>query len=124
MTVAADEDAPRADERGLVAPGDTWWMLAVFGGAGFVVLAIALEVLAGSYANSPTPGWGHWIPLAWPTAARVVWWLLVAAAAGAFRFGLGRLGFRQRPLTVVLTIGPFVGFALGIAAGAEWAAWH
>lgn len=116
------EAAPDTDA--LVAPGDGWWSLAVFGGALFVAVAIGLEVVGGSYANSPTPSWSHWMPIAWPVAARVAWWMLVATAAAAFRLGLHRLGFRQRAFVVVLTVGPFVAFSVGIATGADWSTWH
>lgn len=91
----------------------------------FVLVAVALEVLGGSAANSPAPAWGDYaVPLAWPQAARVAWWLLVAAAAASFRWGLHRVGLRQRPFVVVVSVVPFVVFAGGIAAGAGWSTWH
>lgn len=89
-----------------------------------VVLAVVAEVVAGSYANSPAPGWESIMPLSWPQAARVAWWLAVASAAGGFRYGLHRLGIRQRPLVVVLSVAPFALFALGIATGSSWTTWH
>lgn len=96
----------------------------MFGGAAFVVVAIVLEVLGGSLANSPVPSWAHVVPLTWPPAARVAWWLAVAVAAGSFRLGLHRLGMSQRPLIVVASVVPFVVFAGGIAVGAEFSTWH
>lgn len=48
----------------------------------------------------------------------------VAAAAGGFRLGAHRLGFRQRPLVVALSLVPFLVFAFGIAIGAGWSTWH
>jgi hypothetical protein len=41
-----------------------------------------------------------------------------------FRFLLGRAGMPQRRLVVVLSVAPFVLFAAGVAAGADWATWH
>jgi hypothetical protein len=92
--------------------------------AGFVVAAVVLEVLGGMGANSPLPSWAHVVPLAWPQAARVAWWIAVAAAAGMFRLGLHRLGVRQRPVVVVVSVAPFLVFATGIALGASWATFH
>lgn len=86
---------------------------------------MALEVVGGTGANSPVPGWAeHVVPLAWPQWVRVVWWLVVAGAALGFRINLHRLGFRQRAPVVVLSVAPFLAFAIGIAAGADWATWH
>ncbi|MBW3562580.1 MAG: hypothetical protein KY437_08795 [Actinobacteria bacterium] len=99
-----------------------WWAL---GAAGFVLAAVGLEVLGGGWANSPAPGWSSaLIPLGWPTPARVVWWLLVAAAAGTFHVGVARSGHGTHPVVGSLTVAMFVAFAVGIAFGAEWAAWH
>jgi hypothetical protein len=93
--------------------------------AGFVVFAFAVEVLGGLGANSPAPAWAEWVvPIAWPQGLRVVWWLAVASAAGAYRLLLARAGFRQRPFVVVLTVAPFLVFAIGVASGAPWATWH
>ena len=50
--------------------------------------------------------------------------VFVAGAAGLFRLGLQRLGFRQRLLVVMASIGPFVAFAVGIATGSSWSTWH
>lgn len=90
-----------------------------------VLSAVVLEMLAGSAANSPVPSWATWIvPLAWPQYVRVAWWMAVAVAALAFRLSLRRLGFRQRPWLVVVSVAPFVIFATGIALSADWATWH
>lgn len=107
-------------------PGDGWWLLAVVVSIAFVALAIVLEVLGGSFANSPVPDWARVVPIAWPSGLRVVWWgaVAVAAAAGLIRLGLHRLGLRQRPVVVAASVLPFLVFAGGIAAGADWATWH
>ncbi|MGH9176974.1 MAG: hypothetical protein ACRD0N_00265 [Acidimicrobiales bacterium] len=98
---------------------------AALGCATLVVSAIVLEVVGGTAANSPAPGRARYVvPLAWPAAWRVVWWLAVAAAALGLRVALHRLGFRQRRLIVTASVAPFVVFAAGIAAGADWATWH
>jgi hypothetical protein len=100
--------------------------VAVIGLTGLVVPfgAVALEVVSSSYANSSVPGWADWVPLAWPRSLRVVWWLTVAAAVFGFRWSLGRLGLRPNRVVTVLTVAPFVAFALGIAAGSDWSTWH
>lgn len=99
-----------------------WWAL---GAAGFVLGAVGLEVLGSAWANSPTPAWASvLIPLAWPAPVRVVWWLLVAGAAGAFHVGVARSGHGTHPVVAWATVAMFVAFAVGIAVGAEWAAWH
>lgn len=72
----------------------------------------------------PVPAWAHIVPIAWPTAGRVAWWVTVACAAGLFRLAAQRLGHRQRPVVVVASVVPFLVFAAGIAIGAEWATWH
>lgn len=93
--------------------------------AGFVVAAVLLEVVGGQNANSPHPSWAERVvPLAWPQPVRVLWWLLIAAAAGAYRTLLHRAGFPQRRAVTFVIIVPFVLFAAGIATGAEWATWH
>lgn len=95
------------------------------GCAGFVLLAVAGEVLGGLGANSPAPAWAEIVvPLAWPRPLRILWWLAVAAAAGGFRLGLHRLGMPQRRWVVVASVAPFLIFAAGIAAGTSWATWH
>jgi hypothetical protein len=105
-------------------PGDGWWLLAVVISIAFVALAVVLEVVGGSFANSTVPGWAHVVPIAWPSGLRVLWWMAVAAAAGLFRLGLHRLGIRQRPIVVAGSVLPFLAFAAGIAADADWATWH
>lgn len=100
-------------------------LLGAVGAGAFVLAAVAAEVLGGLGANSPVPAWAERVvPLAWPPAARVAWWLLVAAAAVAYRLLLGRAGFPQRRAVIVLSVAPFVVFAAGIAVGASWATWH
>lgn len=111
-------DTPAASR----APGR--WVAIAAVSAAFVLGAIVVEMLAGAGANSPVPAWSGLFPLSWPQAARVVWWCAVAAAAGAFRLALLRLGIRQHPLVVVLSVAPFLIFAGGIATGASWATWH
>lgn len=97
------------------------WALAC---AGVVLAAILLEMVSGSWANSPAPGWAEWVaPLAWPAPVRALWWLLVAGAAAGYHRGLALAG-RPRPVLAVLTVGAFVAFAAGIATGASWATWH
>jgi hypothetical protein len=86
--------------------------------------AVILEVVGGLNANSPHPSWAEWVvPLAWPQPLRVVWWVGVAGAAGAYRVLLSRAGFPQRKVTTLLVV-PFLLFAAGVATGADWATWH
>lgn len=93
--------------------------------AGFVLIAVLLELAGSAWANSPTPAWaGRLLPLSWPPAARVVWWLAVAVATGVVHIGAVRAGAKARPVIGVVTVGMFLGFAVGIALGAEWAIWH
>jgi hypothetical protein len=99
-------------------------LVAGLGGLLFTIGAVILEVVSSSYANSAVPGWAHWVPLAWPQPLRVGWWLAVAAAAGGFRWSLGQLGMQPHRLVTALTAAPFVAFAAGIGAGADWATWH
>jgi len=99
--------------------------LAAVGCALFVFAALAAEVTAGLYANSPTPRWAERVaPLAWPQPARVLWWLVIGAAAFAYRVILHRAGIRQRAWVVAVSVVPFVVFAAGIAVGADWSTWH
>ncbi|MGH9137707.1 MAG: hypothetical protein ACRD0G_11755 [Acidimicrobiales bacterium] len=121
---AGDRQSTKNANAPVSAPGA--WVLAVgLGGLAFVLAAVALEVLSGQYANSAVPAWADdAVPLAWPAPLRVLWWLSVAAAAGGFRWSLHRIGLRPNPVVTVLTVGPFVVFAAGIAAGADWATWH
>lgn len=105
--------------------GSARW-LAIAGGCFlFVAGAVVVEVMAGMWANSPVPAWTERVaPLAWPRWVRVGWWAAVATAATGFRVALARLGLRQRSWLVVASVAPFVVFAAGIAAGADWATWH
>lgn len=104
--------------------GDDTFFIAV-ASALFVVVAVVLEAIAGSWANSQGAAWPAVIaPLTWPQPLRVLWWLMVAGAAVCFRVCLHRLGFRQRALVVAMSVAPFVAFAAGVAAGAGWATWH
>lgn len=100
------------------------WLLLTLAAVGFVGFAVASEIFSSGFTNSPVPDWAELAPIAWPPAARVLWWLAVAGAAGLFRYGLHRLGMRQRPLVVAASVLPFVAFAGGIALGADWATWH
>lgn len=95
------------------------------GCAAFVVFAVALEVISGQAANSENPGWVYGlVPLTWSPPARVVWWLLVAAAAWGHRYFLVRAGLGSGRWLGVLLAAPFVLFAAGTAAGASWSTWH
>ncbi len=126
--VATTAPAPRAQQDGarfqIVPPHAGTWLGVVAASALFVIVAVVLEVIGGSYANSPLPAWAEIVPIAWPQAARVAWWSGVAVAAGLFRLGLHRLGIRQRPVVVLASVLPFVAFAAGIASGAGWSTWH
>lgn len=104
--------------------GRARWRLIAATSVVVVLGAVVLEVIAGIGANSPSPAWAWVFPLAWPQAARVVWWCAVAVAAGAFRLALIRLGIHQHPVIVVASILPFLVFAAGIATGASWSTWH
>ena len=95
------------------------------GGAAFVLLAVTLEVVGGSFANSPAPRWASaLLPITWPMPLRVLWWLTVASASLWYRRSMAALGVPQRRLVTVFTVAPFVVFAGGVATGAEWATWH
>lgn len=100
------------------------WLTVVFLSGFFVLTAVALEVLGGSYANSTLPSWAGIVPLSWPQPARVAWWSSVAVASAGFRLGLHRLGIPQRPVVVAASVLPFVAFAMGVATGASWSTWH
>lgn len=103
----------------------TWLALSALGCILFVAWAVVAEVVAGSAANSRVPAWADNVfSLAWPQPLRVMWWLTVGAAAFGFRVSLHRLGLRQRPVVVALSVVPFVVFAAGIAVGADWSTWH
>ncbi|MDP1804020.1 MAG: hypothetical protein Q8K72_02530 [Acidimicrobiales bacterium] len=100
-------------------------MLGALACAAFVVLAMVLEVVGGMSANSEVPDWApRLVPIAWPRLVRVGWWLAVGVAAGAYRVLLARAGLPQSRWLLVVSVAPFVLFAVGIAAGAEWATWH
>lgn len=93
--------------------------------AGMVFGAVVLEVIGGQNANSPHTAWAERVvPLAWPQPVRVLWWVLIAGAAGGYRVFLGRAGFPQRRAVTVLLVLPFLLFAAGVATGADWATWH
>jgi hypothetical protein len=93
--------------------------------AGVVLAAVILEVVGGQNANSPHPAWAEWaVPLAWPQPLRVLWWVGIAGAAGAYRILLGRAGFPQRKAVTILLVVPFLLFAAGVATDASWATWH
>lgn len=93
--------------------------------AAFVLAAVTLEVVGGQNANAPHPAWAEWvIPLAWPQPLRVLWWLVIAGAAGGYRILLAEAGFSPRRPVTVLLVAPFLVFAAGIATGAGWATWH
>lgn len=82
--------------------------------------AVLLEVHRRRTANSPAPAWPKGlVPLTWPQPARVIWRLLVAAAALAFRLVLVRLGLARYNLLTVTMVAPF-----GVAFGADCATWH
>lgn len=99
--------------------------LGALGCALFVLGAIAAEVVGGEYANSRVPAWAERVfPITWPQPVRVAWWLAVAGAALGYRVLLHRIGLRQRAWVVVASVVPFVVFAGGVAAGADWATWH
>lgn len=87
--------------------------------------AVALEVGAGLGAASAVSPWAAFlVPLTWPPALRVAWWLVLAVAAAGFRLALHRLGVVQRPWVVAASVAPFVIFAAAIGLGADWATWH
>lgn len=115
---------PRREGLGAAAHPHAGWLVALPASAALVVVAVVLEITGGANANSPVPGWAHLVPLAWPQWVRVLWWILVAAAAATFRAGLRRVGLPARRGVDVVAVGPFLAFAAGIAAGADWATWH
>lgn len=93
--------------------------------ASVVLVAVAAEVVGGSFANSQVAPWAErLVPLAWPAPIRVLWWTAVAAAALGYRLAMRRLGFRQPWPLIAASVVPFLSFAAGIAAGAGWATWH
>lgn len=85
-----------------------------------------IEFVAGQAANSPEPSWlERAVPLAWPQAARVGWWLAVAVAAAGHRL-LGDRAAGRHPRWAIATLFalPFVVFAGGISAGTGWSTFH
>lgn len=89
------------------------------------MIAVVLEVVTGSAANSSVPLWAEGLfPISWPQPARVGWWLAVATAALGFRLSLTQLGLGGRRLVTVATVVPFLILAAGVAFGASWATWH
>ena len=90
----------------------------------FVLGAVTLEMLAGTAANSPLPEWAELVPATWARPARASWWLAVASAVGLYRLCLHRLGLRPNRVVTAVTLAPFLVFAVGIAIGSEWTAWH
>lgn len=108
------------------APSRPWAGLGSIGCALSVLAGVVLEMLAGQAANSPEPDWvERLVPLAWPRPARVGWWLLIAAAAGAHRLLWDRCAGRSlRWVVAAVFAAPFLVFAGGIGAGASWATFH
>lgn len=90
----------------------------------FVAVALMVELAGGLWANSQVPAWAELAPIAWPQAARVAWWTVVAVAALAYRRSLAQVGLAGNRAVTVLSVAPFVVFAGGVAAGADWATWH
>ena len=98
------------------------WALA---SAGYVLLVVALEFAGSIWGDSPSTGYpGFLVPVVWPTALRVVVFLGAAAGTVAYHLGLRRTGTRGNPVVTALTAMLFTVFAVGIATGQEWAAWH
>lgn len=90
-----------------------------------VLLAVALEVVAGQAANSPEAAhYARLIPLGWPQPVRALWWALIAAVAAAHRLLLDERRGLRRHLLAALAASPFVVFAGGIASGASWSTWN
>jgi hypothetical protein len=90
-----------------------------------VLVAVAAEVVAAEYSDSPVPAWTLRVfPLAWPQPVRVAWWLIVAAAALTSRLLLARLALRPQRWVSGVIVAPFLIFAAGVALGADWATWH
>jgi len=106
-------------QSGVLIPGSA------FIGGGIAFIAVALEVW-GSWGTgadvAPPRSW--FVPSGWPVPVRVSWWLLAAIGVFLANRGLSRATGRPRRLITVLTVVPFVAFAIGIATGAEWATWH
>ena len=119
--IAAQAGGPddQADHR-----SSTLTALLVFVAPLVVLGAIALEIVAGEAAADPTSRSHAWVPLAWPSPLRAVYWVGIGAMAVGHRIGLARLGSAPRlPVTLAISA-PFVVFAAGITVGAPWATWH
>jgi hypothetical protein len=116
---AAGERARSTSAGDGVVPG---WALA----AGLVPLgALVLEYAGSLFGQGVTTSYPGWlITGAWPTWARVVWWLIAAAGALIVTRGLARANGRRGWVVSIVVTAPFVGFAAGVAAGTEWSAWH
>ncbi|MBW3662752.1 MAG: hypothetical protein KY469_06605 [Actinobacteria bacterium] len=98
------------------------WALA---GGAVTLLAVTLELLGSVLGDSPSTGYPGWlVPIAWPTAVRVAWWLVATAGAAATSHGLAHAAGRRGYVRTVVVAAPFLIFAVGIALGAEWATWH
>ena len=122
----------RGPDRGAHAPTTTasrstdgavpGWALA----AGLVPFgALVLEYAGSLFGQGVTTSYPGWlITGAWPTWARVVWWLVAAAGAFAVTRGLAQANGRPGWVVSAVVTAPFVGFAAGVAAGTEWSAWH
>lgn len=105
--------------------GAVWAALGSFALSGFVVFAVAIEVLAAEYSDSPVPSWTVGVfPLTWSQPVRVLWWLTAAAACFASRVLMRAAGVRVRRWATFMFVSPFVVFALGVAWGRDWATWH
>lgn len=100
--------------------------LRAFAGGLLALVAVGLELLGSVAGDAPTTAYPGWlVPVAWPTALRVVWWLAAAAGAGTAVAGLTAHRPRAARVTgVVLATLPFVVFAAGVGLGAQWATWH
>lgn len=92
----------------------------------FVMIAVVAEFIGGRGGPALSTHHGRSIsPSTWPDAARVIWWLLVASAAGAYR-ALADWVERRRPRLwlAALTGLPFFAFAVGIATNSSWASFR
>lgn len=124
MSSPVPETAAAGISAGTTPAQSVRWFAVALASLVLVAGAVLLEIVGGLHANSTVPDWAELVPIAWPAPVRVLWWTSVAVAAGLFRLALHRLGFRQRPVVVVVSIMPFVAFAVGITLGASWSTWH
>lgn len=91
----------------------------------FVLSAVLLEAVAGQLGGVAVPRWVYAVvPSTWAPLPRAGWWVVVAAAAVAFRLAERRAGVRRNPLIILGSTIPFAAFAIGVAVEAPWAAWH